>query len=99
TRHLLRARDLMDRDYARPLDTAAVAAAAHVTEAHFIREFRKRFGQSPHRYLQTRRMERAMQLLRDTDRSVTDVCLAVGYTSLGSFSTAFRRFVGTSPTA
>lgn len=98
-RHLLRARDLMDRCYADPLNTSVLAAQAHVTESHFIRQFRQRFGETPHRYLVSRRMERAMQLLRDTDLSVTEICLAVGCTSLGSFSLQFRRFVGESPTA
>ncbi|MEA5454026.1 AraC family transcriptional regulator [Sinomonas sp. JGH33] len=99
SRHLLRVRDLIDRDYGEPLDTKALAGSAYVTEAHFIREFRKRFGETPHRYLLSRRMERAMQLLRDTDRPVTEICLTVGFTSLGSFSTQFRRFVGESPSS
>ncbi|MDQ4504274.1 AraC family transcriptional regulator [Sinomonas sp. ASV322] len=99
SRHLLRVRDLIDRGYAEPLDTRVLARSAYVTEAHFIREFRKRFGETPHRYLVSRRMERAMQLLRDTEYPVTEVCLAVGFTSLGSFSTQFRRFVGESPTS
>src|SRR5438445_7289408 len=85
-RRLLRARDAMDRAYAEPLDVRAVAAVAHVSEAHFIRSFRAVFGQTPHHYLQRRRVERSMFLLRETDRSVTDICLDVGFTSLGTFS-------------
>jgi AraC-like DNA-binding protein len=98
-RRLLRARDAMDRAYAEPLDVPAVAAIAHVSEAHFIRTFRAVFGETPHRYLQRRRVERAMFLLRETGRSVTDVCLDVGFTSLGTFSRTFREIVGESPTA
>ena len=98
-RRLLRARDAMDRAYAEPLDVPAVAAVAHVSEAHFIRCFRAVFGETPHRYLQRRRVERSMFLLRETDRSVTDVCLDVGFTSLGTFSRTFREIVGESPTA
>lgn len=97
SRHLLRSRDLIDRCYAEPLDTAALAARAHVTESYFIRRFRESFGETPHRYLISRRMERAMELLRETELSVTDICLAAGFTSLGSFSSQFRRFVGESP--
>jgi AraC-like DNA-binding protein len=96
-RRLLRARDAMDRSYAEPLDVRAVAAVAHVSEAHFIRTFRAVFGETPHRYLQRRRVERSMFLLRETDRSVTDVCLDVGFTSLGTFSRTFREIVGESP--
>jgi AraC-like DNA-binding protein len=96
-RRLLRARDAMDRAYAEPLDVAAVAAVAHVSEAHFSRSFRAVFGESPHRYLQRRRVERSMFLLRETDRSVTDICLDVGFTSLGTFSRTFRAIVGVSP--
>jgi AraC-like DNA-binding protein len=98
-RRMLRARDAMDRDYARPLDTASLARVAHVSEAHFIRTFKATFGETPHRYLQRRRIERAMFLLRATDRSVTDVCLDVGFASLGTFSRTFRDVVGTSPSA
>jgi AraC-like DNA-binding protein len=98
-RRLLRARDAMDREYARPLDVAALARIAHVSEAHFIRTFRATFGETPHRYLQRRRVERAMALLRDTDRSVTEICLDVGFTSLGTFSRTFRAIVGESPSA
>ena len=97
-RRLLRARDAMDRAYAEPLDVRAVAAVAHVSEAHFSRSFRAVFGETPHRYLQRRRVERAMFLLRETDRSVTDLCFDVGFTSLGSFSRTFREIVGESPT-
>ena len=96
-RRLLRARDAMDRSYAEPLDVRAVAAVAHVSEAHFIRRFRSVFGETPHRYLQRRRVERSMFLLRETDRSVTDVCLDVGFTSLGTFSRMFRQIVGETP--
>lgn len=96
-RHLLRARDLMDSAYSEPLDIAALAERARVSPAHFRRRFKAAFGETPYRYLLTRRLERAKKLLRDTDHSVTDVCLSVGFTSLGSFSTQFRRFVGYSP--
>jgi AraC-like DNA-binding protein len=96
-RRLLRARDAMDRAYAEPLDVRAVAAVAHVSEAHFIRTFRAVFGETPHRYLQRRRVERSMFLLRETDRSVTDICLDVGFTSLGTFSRMFREIVGEAP--
>jgi AraC-like DNA-binding protein len=98
-RRLLRARDAMDRAYAEPLDIPAVAAVAHVSEAHFIRSFRAVFGETPHRYLQRRRVERSMFLLRETDRSITDVCLDVGFTSLGTFSRTFRDIVGMTPSA
>lgn len=97
-RRMLRARDAMDRGYAEPLDITALAKLAHVSEAHFIRTFRATFGETPHRYLQRRRVERAMRLLRETDRSVTDVCLEVGFSSLGTFSRTFRDIVGESPT-
>jgi AraC-like DNA-binding protein len=96
-RRLLRARDAMDRAYAEPLDVRAVAAVAHISEAHFSRSFRAAFGETPHRYLQRRRVERSMFLLRETDRSVTDICLDVGFTSLGTFSRLFREIVGESP--
>lgn len=99
SRHLLRVRDLIDRAYAGPLDIPALARSAHVSEAHFSRSFRAAFGETPHQYLLSRRMERAKALLRGGDMSVTEVCLAVGFVSLGSFSTQFRRFVGISPTA
>lgn len=98
-RRLLRARDAMDRAYAEPLDIRAVAAVAHVSPAHFIRSFRAVFGETPHRYLQRRRVERAMFLLRETERSVTEVCLDVGFTSLGTFSRTFRKIVGETPSA
>jgi transcriptional regulator GlxA family with amidase domain len=96
-RRLLRARDAMDRTYAQPLDIPSLAAIACVSEAHFIRAFRATFGETPHRYLQRRRVERSMFLLRATDRSVTDVCLDVGFNSLGTFSRTFRDIVGCSP--
>jgi transcriptional regulator GlxA family with amidase domain len=96
-RRMLRARDAMDRTYAQPLDVPQLARIAHVSEAHFIRTFRVTFGETPHRYLQRRRVERAMFLLRATDRSVTDVCFDVGFTSLGTFSRTFRDIVHESP--
>ena len=98
-RRMLRARDAMDRAYAGPLDVPALAQIANVSEAHFIRTFRATFGETPHRYLQRRRVERAMFLLRATDRSVTDICLDVGFNSLGTFSRSFQAIVGESPTA
>ena len=98
-RRLLRARDAMDRHYAEPLDVPALARIACVSEAHFIRTFRATFGETPHRYLQRRRVERSMWLLRETDRSVTDICLDVGITSLGTFSRTFREIVGEPPSA
>src|SRR6476660_6902122 len=97
-RRLLRARDAMDRAYAEPLDVRSVAAVAHVSEAYFSRSFRVVFGETPHRYLQRRRVERAMFLLRETERSITDICLDVGFGSLGTFSRTFREIVGESPT-
>jgi len=96
-RRLLRARDAMDRAYAEPLNVGAVAAVAHLSEAHFSRSFRACFGETPHRYLQRRRVERAMFLLRETHRSVTDICFDVGFTSLGTFSRTFREIVGQTP--
>jgi transcriptional regulator GlxA family with amidase domain len=96
-RRMLRARDAMDRDYARPLDIPALARIAYVSEAHFIRTFRATFGETPHRYLQRRRVERAMWLLRSTDKSVTDICMDVGFSSLGTFSRVFRDIVGEPP--
>ena len=96
-RRLLRARDAMDRAYAEPLDVRAVAAVAFLSEAHFIRSFRATFGETPHRYLQRRRVERAMFLLRESDRAITDVCFDVGFTSLGSFSRMFHEIVGETP--
>jgi AraC-like DNA-binding protein len=98
-RRLLRARDAMDRSYADALDVEALAKAVHLSRAHFIRSFREAFGETPHRYLQRRRIERAMALLRETDRPVTEICLDVGFTSLGSFGRTFRDVVGTSPSA
>jgi AraC-like DNA-binding protein len=96
-RRLLRARDAMDRAYAEPLNIRAVATVAYVSEAHFIRTFRAVFGETPHRYLQRRRVERAMFLLRETDRSVTDICFDIGFNSLGTYSRTFRRIVGETP--
>ncbi len=87
----------MDRAYAEPLNVRAVAAVAHVSEAHFIRRFRSVFGETPHRYLQRRRVERSMFLLRETERSVTDICLDVGFTSLGTFSRTFREIIRETP--
>lgn len=98
-RRMLRARDAIDRDYAKPLDIPALARVAFVSEAHFIRTFRATFGETPHQYLQRRRVERAMELLRNTDRSVTEICLDVGFTSLGTFSRTFRAITGYSPTS
>jgi AraC-like DNA-binding protein len=98
-RRLLRARDAMDRAYAEPLDVRTVAAVAHTSPAHFSRSFRAVFGETPHRYLQRRRVERSMFLLRETDRSVTDVCFDVGFTSLGTFSRTFKEIVGETPSA
>ncbi|HTE64770.1 MAG TPA: helix-turn-helix transcriptional regulator [Candidatus Binatia bacterium] len=96
-RRLLRARDAMDRSFAEPLDVPTVAAVAHVSPAHFSRSFRAVFGETPHRYLQRRRVERSMFLLRETGRSVTDICFDVSFTSLGTFSRTFREIVGESP--
>lgn len=94
---MLRARDAIDRDFARPLDIAALARIAAMSEAHFIRTFRATFGETPHRYLQRRRIERAMALLRDTDVPVTDICFRIGFGSLGTFSRTFQALVGESP--
>jgi transcriptional regulator GlxA family with amidase domain len=98
-RRMLRARDAMDRAYAEPLDIPALARIAYVSEAHFIRTFRATFGETPHRYLQRRRVERAMFLLRSTDRSVTDICIETGFSSLGTFSRTFTEIVGETPSA
>jgi AraC-like DNA-binding protein len=98
-RHLLRARDLADARYPEPLTVADLAAAAGLSPAHFSREFRRAFGESPHAYLLTRRLERAAALLRSTDRSVAEICLSVGLASIGSFTTSFTRTFGRSPTA
>ena len=95
---MLRARDAMDRDYAQPLDIPHLAKIAYVSEAHFIRQFRATFGETPNRYLQRRRVERAMFLLRSGNRSVTDICMDVGFSSLGTFSRVFRDIVGEPPT-
>ena len=96
-RRMLRARDAMDRDYAKALDIKALAAIAFVSEAHFIRVFKATFGETPHRYLQRRRVERAMFLLRETDRSVTEISLDVGFNSLGTFTRTFTEIVGDPP--
>jgi AraC-like DNA-binding protein len=97
--HLRRARDLIDREYARPLDVAALARAALMSTAHFARQFRAAYGETPYAYLMTRRIERAKALLRRGDVSVTEVCLEVGCTSLGSFSARFTQLAGETPTA
>src|SRR5215471_14358468 len=96
---LRRARDLMDREYAEPIDVAALARVALMSTAHFSRQFRAVYGETPYSYLMTRRIERAKALLRRGDLSVTDVCMAVGCTSLGSFSARFTELVGETPTA
>ncbi|HEU4450533.1 MAG TPA: AraC family transcriptional regulator [Gaiellaceae bacterium] len=98
-RHLLRAKDPVDARYREPLDVSTLARAAHLSRAHFSREFRRTFGESPHQYLLTRRLERAAALLRNTDRTVADICLLVGLRSVGSFTTSFGRVFGLSPTA
>ena len=98
TRHLLRAKDLADARYAEPIEVADMAAAAQLSPAHFSREFRRAFGEPPHRYLLTRRLERAAALLRNTDHTVTDICYQVGLSSVGSFTTSFRRMYGKTPT-
>jgi AraC-like DNA-binding protein len=97
-RHLLRAKDLADARYFEPLDVEDMARAAGLSRAHFSREFRRAFGESPHAYLLTRRLERAAALLRTTDRSVAEICLSVGLQSVGSFTTSFTRTYGLSPT-
>jgi transcriptional regulator GlxA family with amidase domain len=97
-RHLLEARDLADRRYAEPLDIDALARAANVSPRHFSRSFRRVFGETPYQYLLTRRLERARHLLRTTDRTVLDICLDVGFASVGSFTTTFRRHCGVTPT-
>jgi AraC-like DNA-binding protein len=99
TRHLLRAKDLIDARYRDPLDVAALAKAAHLSQAHFSREFRRAFGETPHQYLLTRRLERSASLLRTTDRTISDICFTVGLRSVGSFTTSFRRIYGRSPAA
>ncbi|HEV2922655.1 MAG TPA: AraC family transcriptional regulator [Solirubrobacteraceae bacterium] len=98
-RRMLRARDAMDREFARALEVPALARVAHVSPAHFSRQFRSTFGETPHRYLQRRRVERAMELLRETDRPVTEICFDVGFNSLGTFSRTFHAIVGEPPTA
>ena len=98
-RHLLRAKDLADARYSEPLTVEDMARAAGLSRAHFSREFRRAFGESPHAYLLTRRLERAAALLRTTDRSVAEVCLAVGLQGIGSFTTSFKRAYGMTPTA
>ena len=98
-RHLLRAKDLADARYFEPLGVKQMANAAGLSRAHFSREFRSAFGESPHAYLLTRRLERAAALLRTTDNSVTEICLSVGLQSVGSFTTSFKRMFGVSPTA
>jgi AraC-like DNA-binding protein len=98
-RHLLRARDLADARFSEPLRVVDLARAAGLSPAHFSREFRKTFGESPHSYLLTRRLDRAAALLRTTDRSVAEICMAVGLTSVGSFTTSFTRVFGRSPLA
>jgi len=97
--HLLRAKDLIDRSYGEPLEVRTLAREAFASEAHFIRSFRAAFGETPHRYLQRRRVERAKELLRATGDSVTEISLAVGFRSLGSFSRTFRELVGEPPSA
>ncbi len=98
-RHLLRARDLADARYAEPLSVEQMANAAGLSKAHFSREFKREFGESPYSYLLTRRLERAAALLRNTDHSIPDICFSVGLTSLGSFTTSFTRTFGVSPAA
>ena len=98
-RHLLRAKDLADARYFEPLDVDDLARVAALSRAHFSREFSRAFGESPHAYLQTRRLERAASLLRSTDRSVADVCFSVGLQSVGSFTTSFKQTFGMTPTA
>jgi AraC-like DNA-binding protein len=98
-RHLLRAKDMIEARYREPLDVPALARAAGMSRAHFSREFRRAFGETPHQYLLTRRLERATALLCHTDLRVLDVCLGVGLASVGSFTTSFTRAYGMSPTA
>src|SRR6184192_3903610 len=98
-RHLMRAKDLVDARYAEPLDVDDLARAAGLSRAHFSREFRRAFGEAPHAYLLTRRLERAAALLRNTDRSVADICFSVGLSSVGSFTSSFTRTYGKSPTS
>ena len=98
-RRMMRAHDAMDRSFAQPLEVRSVARIAYVSEAHFSRQFRATFGETPHRYLQRRRVERAMELLRESDRPVTEICLDVGFNSLGTFSRTFSEIVGESPSS
>jgi AraC-like DNA-binding protein len=98
-RRMLRARDTMDRAFAETLDVPALARVAHISPAHFSRQFRATFGETPHRYLQRRRVERAMELLRETDRPVTEICLDVGFNSVGTFTRTFHEIVGEPPSA
>ncbi len=98
-RHLVRAKDLADARYAEPLTVADLARSAGLSQAHFSREFRRAFGESPHVYLLTRRLERAATMLRRTDRTVADICADVGLSSVGSFTTTFTRVYGASPAA
>jgi len=98
-RHILRAKDLMDCRYFEPLSVPALSSAARLSPAHFSREFRRTFGETPHHYLLTRRLERAASLLRNTDRKVADICVSVGLDSVGSFTTTFSRYFGSSPMA
>lgn len=98
TRHLLRAKDLADARYSEPIEVADMAGAAALSKAHFSREFRRTFGESPHHYLLTRRLERAAALLRMTDWTVAEICFSIGLRSVGSFTTSFRRAFGESPT-
>jgi AraC-like DNA-binding protein len=98
-RHLLRAKDLADARYFESLTVGSLARAAGLSQAHFSREFRRAYGEAPHAYLLTRRLERAAALLRSTDRSVADICFSVGLQSVGSFSTSFKRAYGVSPSA
>jgi AraC-like DNA-binding protein len=99
SRHLLRAKDLADARYTEPLTVADLASAAQLSPAHFSREFRRAFGEAPHQYLLTRRLERAAALLRTTDWPVIRICLSIGLNSVGSFTTSFRRMFGFTPTA
>src|SRR5262249_58787161 len=96
-RHLLRAKDMIDARYREPLDVPALARAAHLSPAHFSREFRRAFGETPHQYLLTRRLERAAELLRNTDWSIAEICFGVGLSSVGSFTTSFGRTYGLTP--
>jgi AraC-like DNA-binding protein len=96
-RHLLRAKDLVDARYSEPIEVADMAGAAGLSKAHFSREFRRTFGESPHHYLLTRRLERAATLLRMTDWTIGEICVSVGFLSLGSFTTGFKRAFGDTP--